>query len=175
MLTLTDQNTVSPVSGLDGWLGDEGHIYPLKVQYEDTDAGGVVYHANYLAYAERARSAWFSLIGIDQQAFLQDGMAFVVAALDIRYHRPARLGQELRVSSQLAKMTGVRAMLDQHITDVEGRLLAHIHVQIVQASLAGRPCRFDLDVKRKILATMPPQNHEISFPTTPALSQKRGH
>ncbi|NBR39715.1 MAG: YbgC/FadM family acyl-CoA thioesterase [Alphaproteobacteria bacterium] len=154
--------------GLDGWLSDEGHIYPLKVQYEDTDAGGVVYHANYLAFAERARSAWFSLIGIE-------AAAFVVAALEVRYHRPARLGQELRVVSQLSRMTGVRAIMDQNITDAHDHLLTHIHVQIVQASLGGRPCRFDPDVKTKILATMPPQNHEITVSAKPALSHKRGH
>lgn len=172
---MTSASTGHSALGLDGWLSDEGHIYPLKVQYEDTDAGGVVYHANYLAFAERARSAWFSLIGIDQNQFLQGGMAFVVAALEVRYHLPARLGQELRVVSQLSRMTGVRAIMDQNITDAHDHLLTHIHVQIVQASLGGRPCRFDPDVKTKILATMPPQNHEITVSAKPALSHKRGH
>jgi acyl-CoA thioester hydrolase len=172
---VTDSRASNPVSGLDGWCDDKGHIYPLKVYYEDTDAGGVVYHANYLAFAERARSAWFSLIGIDQNQYLQNGLAFVVAALEVRYHRPARLGQELRVVTQLADMTGVRAMLDQKITDTHGHLMASLNVQVAQASLGGRPCRFDADVKSKILATMPPQNHEITFSGKAALSHKKGH
>ncbi len=172
---MTDAGAMKSVSGLDGWYGDQGHIYPLKVHYEDTDAGGVVYHANYLAFAERARSAWFSLMGIDQNQFLQDGMAFVVVALDIRYHRPARLGQELRVVSRLTNMTGVRAIMDQNITDTQDRLLTSIQVQFVQASLEGRACRFDPDVKTKILATMPPQNHVIPSSVKPALSHKKGH
>ena len=62
------------VHQLDGHLDDTVHRYHLRVQYEDTDAGGIVYHAQYLAFAERARSAWLRCLGIDQQALLtRDG------------------------------------------------------------------------------------------------------
>ena len=61
---------------LDGRFDAGNHLYPLRVQYEDTDAGGIVYHAQYLAFAERARSAWFRCLGIDQPAMLaDDGLA----------------------------------------------------------------------------------------------------
>ena len=64
---------------LDGRFDAGNHLYPLRVQYEDTDAGGIVYHAQYLAFAERARSAWLRCLGIDQPAMLaDDGLGFVV-------------------------------------------------------------------------------------------------
>ena len=102
--------------GLDGWFENGSHIYPLKVQYEDTDAGGVVYHANYLAYAERARSAILACIGVDQTALLDDGTAFVVAKLTIDYHKTARLGDVLHVTSRLLALGKASFHLKQIIS-----------------------------------------------------------
>lgn len=167
---------------LDGWFDQGSHIYPLKVQYEDTDAGGVVYHANYLAYAERARSAGFALLDIDQRSRLANGYAFVVASVNIQYHQPARLGDLLKVVSTTAKLTGVQIVLRQLIMTDSGINLATCEVKVVyaklqisnlpeenaskenhnSATLSGRPVRLDKDVKNKILATMPPQNHGIT-------------
>jgi acyl-CoA thioester hydrolase len=148
---------------LDGWIDAEtcAHIYPLKVQYEDTDAGGVVYHANYLGYAERARSAGFTLMDIDQRQRLSDGKAFVVAGLDIRYHKPARLGDILTVVTKTERMTGAQVILNQQVMSADDINLATLTVKVVYATLDGRPIRLDKDVKNKILATMPPQNHDI--------------
>ena len=75
--------------GLDGWVEDGAHHYLLRVQFEDTDAGGNVYHANYLAFAERARSAYLRCIDIRQEetmaAGAEDSMMFVVRRLSIDY------------------------------------------------------------------------------------------
>lgn len=175
---MTNMESVS----LDGWFDQGSHIYPLKVQYEDTDAGGVVYHANYLAYAERARSAAFALLNIDQRSCLANGYAFVVASVNIQYHKPAQLGDLIKVVSSTSKMTGVQIILKQNIMSNLGTNLATCEVKVVYAKLPksnlpkenapkenqnsatwlGRPVRLDDEVKNKILATMPPQNHGIT-------------
>ena len=81
---------------LDGVLGGRKHDYHLRVQYEDTDAGGIVYHAQYLAFAERARSAWLRCLGIDQPRLLsEDQQAFVVRHIDIDFVWAASLGLSL--------------------------------------------------------------------------------
>ena len=76
-------------SDLDGWLEDGSHHYLLCVQFEDTDAGGIVYHANYLTFAERARSAYLRGIDIRQEekmaGVVEDSIMFVVRRLSIDY------------------------------------------------------------------------------------------
>ena len=78
---------------LDGRFDGITHCYPLRVQYEDTDAGGIVYHAQYLAFAERGRSAWLRCAGINQPALLADaGTGFVVRRIEIDFLAAAGLG-----------------------------------------------------------------------------------
>ncbi len=73
--------------------------HPLRVYWEDTDAGGVVYYANYLKFFERARTEWLRALGIGQQALLQQGGAlFVVADMQLRFLKPARLDDLLEVT-----------------------------------------------------------------------------
>ena len=70
--------------------------WPIRVYWEDTDAGGVVYHAGYLRFFERARSEWLRAAGIGQQTLREElGVVFVVHSLDIRFNRPARLDDSL--------------------------------------------------------------------------------
>ena len=71
---------------LDGWVADGAHHYLLRVQFEDTDAGGIVYHANYLAFAERARSAYLRCIDIRQEEQMSAGAVGAIGA-----DRPAAL------------------------------------------------------------------------------------
>ena len=78
--------------------------FPVRVYYEDTDAAGVVYYANYLRFLERARTEWLSALGFELATLEREhGIAFVVHHLDIRYHQPARLGDRLAVT---VAMTG---------------------------------------------------------------------
>ena len=87
-----------PVSFIDGWMQDGAHYYPMLIQFEDTDAGGIVYHANYLSFAERGRSGWLRLIGISQSRELADNkVGFVVKRANLNYLRPAKLGDEVIV------------------------------------------------------------------------------
>jgi len=68
-------------------------VWPIRVYYEDTDAGGVVFYANYLKFFERARTEWLNHLGVDQSELLQQNIAFAVKHVDIDYKFPARLNQ----------------------------------------------------------------------------------
>jgi acyl-CoA thioester hydrolase len=76
--------------------------WPLRVYWEDTDAGGIVFYANYLKFFERSRTEWLRSLGIEQQHLKETtGSMFVVSATSLRYHRPARLDDELIVTARL--------------------------------------------------------------------------
>lgn len=80
-------------------------IWRVRAYYEDTDATGVVYHANYLRYLERARTEWLRHFGYDQQRLKDEtGIAFTIASLQIEYRIPARLDDELDVSVELERL-----------------------------------------------------------------------
>ena len=75
--------------------------WPVRVYWEDTDGGGVVFYANYLRYLERARTEWLRSLGYSQQALAQDpGIVFTVVGLTIEYRRPARLDDRLAVTCE---------------------------------------------------------------------------
>ena len=77
-------------------------VFTLRVYWEDTDAGGVVFYANYLKFFERARTEWLRHLGVQQQALReQTGAIFVVTDTQLRYHAPARLDDELRITVAL--------------------------------------------------------------------------
>jgi tol-pal system-associated acyl-CoA thioesterase len=81
-----------------------GLEFPMRVYWEDTDAGGIVFYANYLKFFERARTEWLRSLGIGQQALRDStGGMFVVTETSVRYHRPARLDDELIVTAQLTE------------------------------------------------------------------------
>lgn len=76
--------------------------FPIRIYWEDTDAGGIVFYANYLKFFERARTEWLRALGLNQQRLReQTGGMFVVADASIQYHRPARLDDELIVTAAL--------------------------------------------------------------------------
>lgn len=79
--------------------------WPIRVYYEDTDAGGVVYYANYLRFLERARTEWFRALGFNQRELAaQIGCIFVVSSVTIDYRRPARLDDLLHVGVEIVKL-----------------------------------------------------------------------
>jgi acyl-CoA thioester hydrolase len=78
---------------------------PVRVYYQDTDAGGVVFHAQYLAFMERARSELLNQAGIDLARFVEKhGTLFMVHRIEVKYHQPARLNELLSVSAEVVKM-----------------------------------------------------------------------
>jgi acyl-CoA thioester hydrolase len=105
--------------------------FPIRIYWEDTDAGGIVFYANYLKFFERARTEWLRSLGIGQQA-LRDatGGMFVVGETTIKYHRPARLDDELLVTATLvdtgrASLTIGQQALSRHATHTAGGNLVH--------------------------------------------------
>ena len=91
--------------------GYSGFAWPVRIYWEDTDAGGVVYYANYLKFLERARSEWLRTLGVEQTELAQrDGVVFVVRRIEVDYLRPARFNDVLSVRSRLASMA--RASLE---------------------------------------------------------------
>jgi acyl-CoA thioester hydrolase len=88
----------------------------MRVYYEDTDAAGVVYYANYLRYMERVRTEWMSSLGMDPSTMQREHrVAFAVHRVDIEYLRPARLGDRLRAGVTLRERGRSRIILDQHV------------------------------------------------------------
>ncbi|MFZ4535618.1 tol-pal system-associated acyl-CoA thioesterase [Propionivibrio sp.] len=90
--------------------------FPVRIYYEDTDAGGVVYYANYLKFLERCRTEWLRDIGHEQADMLRDpGIAFVVRSVSIEYLKPARLDELLSVGLEVEKITRSQIFFRQHI------------------------------------------------------------
>ncbi len=92
---------------------------PVRIYYEDTDAGGVVYYANYLKFLERCRTEWLRDTGHEQADLLRDpGIAFVVRSVSLDYLKPARLDEMLSVSLEVEKITRSQIFFRQHIRRV---------------------------------------------------------
>ena len=91
-------------------------LWPVRVYWEDTDAGGVVYYANYLKFCERARSEWLRSLGLDQQAMAaHEQVLFVVSSAQVRYAAPARLDDLLEVSVAITQAGGASLDLLQEV------------------------------------------------------------
>jgi acyl-CoA thioester hydrolase len=89
---------------------------PIRVYWEDTDAGGIVFYANYLKFMERARTEWLRSMGIGQQRLREEtGGFFVVSETQIKYHRPARLDDELLVTARLRQIGSVSLTIAQRV------------------------------------------------------------
>ncbi len=117
------------------------HTYSLRVYYEDTDAGGVVYHARYLGMAERARTEALRDAGVPHaELAAAHGLAFVVHRLAIEYHRPARLDDLLAVETAVAALSPARLSLRQTVRrDVT--TLVTLSVDLACVAADGRPAR----------------------------------
>lgn len=118
------------------------HRHPVRVYFEDTDAGGIVYHSCYLNFAERARTEMVRELGVSQQALLQTGTAFAVRRAALDYLRPARLDDLLVVETQVRAVGGATVELDQTIRrDDDGTELVRLDVRLGYITLSGRPAR----------------------------------
>lgn len=93
-----------------------GFNLPIRVYYEDTDAGGVVYHSNYINFFERARTEWLRTLGLEQDTLLSEHhLAFVVRALDCEYIKPALFNDELFVTADIRELRNTSVVFKQHI------------------------------------------------------------
>lgn len=112
--------------------------WPVRVYFEDTDAGGVVYHANYLRFMERARSEWLRTRGFEQDVLRSHfGILFVVTSAQIEYHRAARFNMQLEVSVEVNAAGRASLVFTQHICEAGAHDVslcnAVIHVACVAA------------------------------------------
>ncbi len=137
----------------------------LRVYYEDTDAGGIVYYANYLRFMERARTEWLRHLGVQQEALRNDGVLFVVTEANARYKKPARLDDELMVSVSVERLSRTRLVFKQQVLrccagvssqkgslDQHEELLVEGRVSVACMAPSGRPCAIPSRVKALIEA-----------------------
>jgi acyl-CoA thioester hydrolase len=140
----------------------EEHIFPVRVYYEDTDAGGVVYYANYLRFAERARTEMLRRHGIESSELMaKEGIAFAVRHCEADYRRPARLDDRLEVRTRLLALGGASLEMEQRIVRV-GRTCAHgahdgdgieaVRLVLTLACMtrAGKAARIPAEVRRRL-------------------------
>jgi acyl-CoA thioester hydrolase len=130
---------------------DQPFIWPVRVYYEDTDAGGVVYYANYLKFTERARTEWLRSNGFEQTDLAQQhGVVFVVRAIAVEYLKPARFNDALQVTVELIKVgAGQIDLVQRVIRDDEELATAAVKIVCVRLGTM-RPVRMPQPVAIKI-------------------------
>jgi len=116
--------------------------WPIRVYYEDTDAGGVVFYANYLGFMERARTEWLRALGFEQpEMAAKDGVLFVVYAVNIKYLKPSRFNDSLQVTVEVVNVGGSRIrFLQQVLRGNEEIARAEVEVVCVSSD-TFRPAR----------------------------------
>lgn len=146
---MSSESLDTPYRG--GFIGTE-HRFALTVYFEDTDAYGIVYYANYLKFMERARSDMIRAVGVDQGGELRrSGSAYAVVEVDIKYRRPARLSDDLQVVSQVDRVRASSVHIQQRV--MRGpELLAIADVTAAFLDAGGRPRRQPSDWVEKFRA-----------------------
>ncbi len=132
------------------------HVLPARVYWEDTDASGIVYHANYLRFFERGRSDSLRLLGLGQRTLLEAGLAFVVRSLTLDFRRPARLDDALQIRSSVADLSGASLIMRQRLLR-DGAELVTADVRLACIEPAGRPRRIPSTIAA-LLATLSPNS-----------------
>lgn len=121
--------------------GPATHICPVRVYYEDTDAEGIVYYANYLKFAERGRTEMLREAGIEHRELLQEhGIAFAVRNMSADYVKPARLDDALTVHSRLLDLRGASMSAEQIVRRADEDLV-RLSVRLACIDRQGRPAR----------------------------------
>ena len=121
--------------------------WPVRVYWEDTDAGGIVFYANYLKFFERTRTEWLRSLGIEQQQLKdQTGGMFVVVETNVRYLRPARLDDELIVTARLVE-SGHASMTIQQVAMLNNQALCEGTIRIGWVNAASmQPARIPQNI-----------------------------
>ncbi|HAM46944.1 MAG TPA: acyl-CoA thioesterase [Alphaproteobacteria bacterium] len=135
----------------DGWIEGATHYLPLRVQYEDTDLSGAVYHANYLKFMERGRSDYVRLIAIDQTALAAgpEGVFFVVRHCAIAFLKPARLDDRLQVRTRFTGDSGARLNCTQSVWRGTENL-ARADITLACVGKDGRPKRLPAILRQAV-------------------------
>lgn len=125
------------------------HVFPVRVYYEDTDAGGVVYYANYLKFAERARTDLLRILGIEQSHLAgEEGLVFVVRRCAADFLRPAQLDDGLEIHTGVTDVKGASVDMNQSVRR-NGDELVRMEVRIACMKRAdpGRPARIPQEIR----------------------------
>ncbi|GHG84225.1 tol-pal system-associated acyl-CoA thioesterase [Pseudodonghicola xiamenensis] len=129
------------------------HLYSVRVYYEDTDMAGIVYHANYLRYIERARSDWVRQLGNDQNAMREAGIVWVVRKIEAEYLATAKFEDELIVETRLRELSGVRLTMDQVVKRGDQPIFT-ASVLAVCMNAAGKPVRLPAEIRALLQADL---------------------
>ena len=139
------------------------HSMPLRVYYEDTDAAGIVYYANYLKFAERGRTEMMRELGFAHSGIVaESGIVFTVRRLSADYRQPARLDDLLSVDTRIVEIAGATLLLDQRVCR-GGEVLVACDVLVACVGRDGRPRRVPPALRAAL---------EASAPASPSIVQK---
>jgi acyl-CoA thioester hydrolase len=117
------------------------NIFNVRIYYEDTDAGGIVFYANYLKFAERARTEWLRELGIHQSTLLESQMGFVVKKVEMDNHASAKLDDLLTVKSTITELKRASLVFIQELFNQNEQLLCTVVVRIACINLPkAKPC-----------------------------------
>ncbi len=131
------------------------HSFPIRIYYEDTDAGGITYHANYIRYGERGRTEFLRHLGFTNSQVRDDfGIFFVVKHLEIEYHKPSRLDDLLRMDTAIETIRNTSFIMTHKIyrteADNSDTLIAELRVALVCVDTNTiKPVRFPDEIKSK--------------------------
>lgn len=124
------------------------HVFPVTVYWEDTDAGGVVYYANYLCYAERGRTEFLRSLGVNQRALADsEGFNFVVRRVAVDYLAPARLEDVLDIVTVVRAVAGASVEMEQVVRRGDD-VLVRMDVTLACVNARGRATRLPADIAR---------------------------
>lgn len=114
---------------------DEMHQWSVRVYYEDTDAGGIVYYANYLKFLERARTEWLRSLGIEQAELLEQSLGFVVKRVELENIAAGRFNEMLCISSQIVELKRASLVFRQEIHNQSNKKLVHALIRVACVDL----------------------------------------
>lgn len=126
------------------------YCWPVRVYYEDTDAGGVVYYANYLKFMERARSEWLRTLGVEQDALRQqNGVLLMVHRLSVNYVKPAKFNELLQVSVEIKQIGRAKIVFAQQVSNGLGQIFCEGDVTIACVSEQhGKAMAFPVELQQ---------------------------
>ena len=115
--------------------------WPVRVYYEDTDAGGIVYFANYQKFFERARTEWLRELGVDQSYYLEQNLGFVVRKAEMEYLASAKLDDLLNVVTEISELKKASVVFKQYLYNENEQLLCKTEALVVFVNLErAKPC-----------------------------------
>lgn len=116
-------------------------IYPLRIYFDDTDATGVVYHANYLKFMERARSEWMEQVQYGTNWRDKEDILFLIHSVEIRFLKPAHVHEQVEVVTKIKEVRGASIIFDQHLrlSDATDKILCKAEIRVVCVGRDRRP------------------------------------